>query len=72
MKCPKCNKEIGIFELAPNCKHCGVNIFYAQQEALLTEDAKKCELEYATFHILTAKLKTAFIGGKIQIMRMEY
>ena len=70
MKCPKCNKEIGRFELAPNCKHCGVNIFYAQQEALLTEDAKKCELEYATFHILTAKLKTALIGGKIQIMRI--
>lgn len=70
MKCPNCNKEIGRFELAPDCKHCGVNIFYAQQEALLTEDAKKCELEYATFHILTAKLKNAFIGGKIQIMRI--
>ncbi len=70
MKCPKCNKEIGRFELAPNCKHCGVNIFYAQQETLLTEDAKKCELEYATFHIFTAKLKNAFIGGKIQIMRI--
>ena len=70
MKCPKCNKEIGRFELSPNCKHCGVNIFYAQQEALLTEDAKKCELEYATFHILTAKLKNALIGGKIQIMRI--
>lgn len=70
MKCPNCNKEIGRFELAPDCKHCGVNIFYAQQETLLTEDAKRCELEYATFHILTAKLKNAFIGGKIQIMRI--
>ncbi len=70
MKCPNCKKEIGRFELSSNCKHCGINIFYAQQEALLTEDAKKCELEYATFHILTSKLKTAFIGGKIQIMRI--
>ena len=70
MKCPNCNKEIGRFELASDCKHCGVNIFYAQQEALLTEDAKRCELEYASFHILTAKLKNAFIGGKIQIMRI--
>ena len=70
MKCPKCNKEIGRFELSPNCKHCGVNIFYAQQETLLSEDAKRCELEYATFHILTAKLKNAFVGGKIQIMRI--
>ena len=70
MKCPNCKNEIGRFELAPNCKHCGVNIFYAQQEALLTEDAKKCELEYAIFHILTAKLKNAFVGGKVQIMRI--
>ncbi len=70
MKCPNCKKEIGRFELSPNCKHCGVNIFYAQQEGLLAEDAKRCELEYATFHILVAKLKTAFIGGKIQILRI--
>ncbi len=70
MKCPKCNKEIGRFELSPNCKNCGVNIFYAQQKELLTEDAKKCELEYASFHILVSKLKNAFIGGKIQIMRI--
>lgn len=70
MKCPNCHKKIGRFELAPDCKHCGVNIFFAQQEALLTEDAKRCELEYATLNILTAKLKNAFIGGKIQIMRI--
>ena len=70
MKCPNCEKEIGRFELSPNCKNCGVNIFYAQQESLLVEDAKRCELEYATFHILVSKLKTAFIGGKIQIIRI--
>lgn len=70
MKCPKCQKEIGRFDLSANCKHCGVNIFYAQQETLLSEDAKKCELEYASFHILVSKLKTAFIGGKVQIMRI--
>lgn len=70
MNCPNCQKHIGRFELSPNCKNCGVNIFYAQQKGLLSEDAKKCELEYATFHILISKLKTAFIGGKIQIMRI--
>ena len=70
MECPNCKNEIGRFELSPNCQHCGVNIFYAQQENLLAEDAKRCELEYATFHILLSKLKNAFIGGKIQIMRI--
>lgn len=70
MKCPNCNKEIGRFELAPNCKHCGVNIFYSQQKTFLTRDAKKCELEYAGFRILVSKLKTSFIGGKLQILRI--
>lgn len=70
MKCPACNGEIGRFELAPNCKHCGANIFYSQQKTLLTRDAKKCELEYAGFRILVAKLKTAFIKGAIQILRI--
>lgn len=70
MKCPKCGGEIGRFELSPNCKHCGANIFYAQQKTLLTRDAKKCELEYASFRIMVAKLKNAFVGGKLQIFRI--
>lgn len=70
MKCPACGGEIKRFDLAPNCKHCGVNIFYAQQKTLLTRDAKKCELEYASFRILVEKLKTSFIKGKIQIFRI--
>lgn len=70
MKCPNCGGEIGRFELAPECKHCGVNIFYSQQERLLAEDAKKCELEFASFRILATKLKSAFIGGPVQILRI--
>ena len=70
MKCPNCNGEIGRFELAPECKHCGANIFYCQQEKLLTDDAKKCELEFASFRILKEKLNAAFIGGPIQILRI--
>lgn len=70
MKCPNCNGEIGRFDLSAECKHCGVNIFYSQQETLLTQDAKKCELEYASFRILAAKFKAALIGGPLQIARI--
>lgn len=70
MKCPNCSGEIGRFELSPNCKHCGVNIYYSQQKKFLTDDAKMCELEYAVFRILVSKLKTSFIKGPIVILRI--
>lgn len=70
MECPNCKGHIGRFELSPNCKHCGVNIFYSCQEKLLADDAKMCELEYATFRILVAKLKAAFVKGAIPILRI--
>ena len=70
MKCPNCNGEIGRFDISAECKHCGVNIFYSQQEKLLAQDAKKCELEFASFHIFAAKFKAALIGGKLQIARI--
>ena len=41
MKCPKCGGEIPFYDLHPNCKHCGVNIYYYSQDALLARDAKR-------------------------------
>lgn len=70
MQCPNCKGHIDRFDLSPECKHCGVNIFYFQQEKLLSDDAKMCELEYASLRILIAKLKAAFIGGALQITRI--
>ena len=70
MNCPNCGEHIGRFELDQHCKHCGVNLFYCQQEKLLSDDAKKCELEYASFRIFTAKLKAAFIKGPLPIARI--
>lgn len=70
MKCPNCSKEIKRFDLSPNCKNCGVNIFYSQQKTLLSEDAKMCELEFAGFRIIVAKLKASFIKGLIPILRI--
>lgn len=70
MKCPNCSNEIKRFDLSPNCKNCGVNIFYSQQKALLSRDAKMCELEFASFRIIVAKLKASFIKGVIPILRI--
>ncbi len=70
MKCPKCGGEINLFDLRPNCKHCGVNIMYFTQHEGLVRDAKRTELESAVARMVVARIKAAFIGGKLQIMRM--
>lgn len=72
MKCPNCGGEIGRFELDPNCRHCGVNIFYCTQNTMLARDAKRCELENASLRIFVSKLKTAFIKGSLPISRIVF
>lgn len=72
MVCPNCGEHVGRFELNLNCKKCGVNLYYSQQEQLLSDDAKSCELEFASFRILSAKIKTAFVGGSAQIARIVF
>ena len=70
MKCPKCGGEIPFYDLHPNCKHCGVNIYYYSQDVLLARDAKRTELEAAVARMVVARIKASFIGGGLQIMRM--
>lgn len=72
MKCPKCGAQIKRFDLAPNCRNCGVHIMYYTQEEDLMLDAKKTELEAASARLLLAKLRAAFISGKLQIMRTVF
>lgn len=70
MKCPKCGVEIGRFDLAPNCKKCGVHIMYYTQEEDLGRDAKKTELEFASARFLVERIKAAYIKGRIPIIRL--
>lgn len=70
MVCPKCGTPIKRFDLAPNCKNCGVHILYYTQEADLAHDAKKCELEFAKGRNLVARIKQAYIKGALPISRL--
>ena len=72
MKCPKCGGEIPFYNLKPNCKHCGVHIYYYSQDALLMRDAKRTELEAAAARMVIARIKASFIGGGLQIARMVF
>ena len=70
MVCPKCGVEIKRFDLAPNCKNCGVHILYYTQEEDLARDAKKCELEFAKMRTFTEKIKLGFVKEKLALARM--
>lgn len=72
MNCPKCGAHISNFNLKPNCEQCGVNILLYTQEKSLEEDAKRTELEFASARIVLAKVKAAFIGGKLPIARLVF
>ena len=72
MKCPKCGGEIPFYDLKPNCRHCGVNIYYYSQDELLARDAKRTELEAAVARMVIARIKMSFIGGGLQIARMVF
>ena len=72
MKCPKCGGEIAFYDLRPNCKHCGVNIYYYSQDDNLQHDAKRTELESGAARMVIARIKATFIGGKLQIARMIF
>ena len=43
-KCPKCGGKLGIFDLKPNCPHCGCSIMYYDMDKRLEEDSVKAEL----------------------------
>ena len=70
MHCPKCGGEIPFYDIRPNCKHCGVNIWYFSQKTLLIRDAKRTELEGAAARMVIARIKAAFIGSKTAIARL--
>ncbi len=72
MKCPRCGGEIPLFDLKPNCRHCGVNIMYFSQHEGLARDAKRTELEAGAMRLVLARVKANFIGGKLQITRLVF
>ena len=70
MQCPKCGGEIPFYDIRPNCRHCGVNIWYFTQKRDLVRDAKRTELEGAAARMVIARIKAAFIGSKTAIARL--
>lgn len=60
-KCPKCGGKLGIFDLKPNCPHCGCSIMYYDMDKRLEEDSVKAEAEWQKLDEILDKITPAFI-----------
>ena len=63
-KCPKCGGKLGIFDLKPNCPHCGCSIMYYDMDKRLEEDSVKAEAEWQKLDETLDKITPAFIKKK--------
>lgn len=68
--CPKCGRKLTILDWKPNCPGCGVNLVYYGMEERLLDEADAAEAEHARLQKRIDRLKTAFIGSKLTIVRI--
>ncbi|MBR3835506.1 MAG: hypothetical protein IKJ69_01800 [Clostridia bacterium] len=68
--CPKCGKELGLFDMKPECPKCGVNLLYYKIEERLEVDAINAELEHAKTQQRIDRVKNAIWGSPLSIVRI--
>lgn len=68
--CPKCGRKLTIFDWKPNCPGCGVNLVYYGMEERLLNEADAAEAEHARLQKRIDRLKAAFVGSKLTIVRI--
>lgn len=68
--CPKCGRKLTIFDWKPNCPDCGVNLVYYGMEERLLDEADAAEAEHARLQKRIDRLKAAFVGSKLTIVRI--
>ncbi|MCR5150299.1 MAG: hypothetical protein K6B52_03625 [Clostridiales bacterium] len=68
--CPKCGRKLKLTDWKPNCPGCGVNIVYYGREEMLDLEADKAEEDHAKLQKKIDRLKAAFIGSPLSIIRI--
>lgn len=71
-KCPKCGRKLTILDWKPNCPDCGVNLVYYGMEERLMAEADAAEAEHARTQKKMDRLKAAFIGSPLTIIRIVF
>ncbi len=68
--CPKCGYKLKMTDWRAECPKCGVNLIYYNHQERLAEDADKAEEEHIKFQPKLDRVKFAFAGTKLSILRI--
>ena len=68
--CPKCGYKLRMIDIKAECPQCGVNLMYYNHQERLAEDADKAEEEHIRMQPKIDRIKFAFIGTKLSIVRL--
>ena len=68
--CPKCGYKLRMIDIKAECPKCGVNLLYYNHQERLAQDADKAEEEYVNFQPKIDRVKFAFVGTKLSIIRL--
>lgn len=68
--CPKCGYRLKFTDFRADCPGCGVNLMYYNHQERLAEDADKAEAEHVQMQPKIDRIKFAFIGTKLSIVRL--
>lgn len=68
--CPKCGYKLRMIDIKAECPECGVNLLYYNQQERLALDADKAEEEHIRMQPKIDRIKFAFVGTKLSIVRL--
>ena len=68
--CPKCGYRLKFTDFKADCPGCGVNLMYYNHQERLNEDADKAEAEHVQMQPKIDRIKFAFVGTKLSIVRL--
>ena len=68
--CPKCGKHLRMVDWKQYCPHCKCNIVLYDIQERLMQDADKAEVQHYYFQKRINRMKAAFVGSKLAIVRI--
>lgn len=68
--CPKCGEQLRMVDWKQHCPHCSCNIVLYDIQERLMQDADKAEVQHYYFQKRINRMKAAFIGSKLAVVRI--